>query len=338
MDQTTIRLGIIGCGDFLRLQAPGIQRSKGLEVAAVFDPDPLRSRKYAELLGARTSASAQELITAADVDLVAVFVPPWIRKDLLIAVVQAGKHVITTKPLAATVEDCDAMIGAAEEAGVACGVIYNRSEDAVAQTLKEVLESGRFGRLALFKQDWLHHYPSWNDWALDPERNGGPFMDAMIHNLNTCRHLMGREAVAGTMYSERLAHPDLPCADTEFLKLDFAGNGSAHLFITWAADLAVYDTSGNNREHIDIWYAVTDQGWRIFLEWKGDQPVLVATRDGRKEEIPVRPVPETPYECMARAMHEKRQPAGLLPTLREAREDIRIIRETGAATGRRISF
>lgn len=328
------RLGIIGCGDFLRLQVPAIAESKGLQVTALYDPDTARTQKYAAELGAQAVASAEALIDSDAVDIVGIFVPPWARKPLVLRAAAAGKHIITTKPLAPTVADCEEMVAAVERAGVRCGVIYNRTQTPLVVTLKEVLGSGRFGKLALYKQDWLHHYPSWNNWALDPSRNGGPFMDAMIHNLNIARYLMGRPATRGTMFSDRHAHPDLPCVDTEFLKLDFADGGAAHLFITWAADLAVYDQSGNYREHFDIWYAVTDQGWRITSEHREGKEVLLASRDGKAEVIPIAPIGETPYDCLARAIAGPSPVDGVLATLQEATEDIRIIRLTGAEPGR----
>ncbi len=105
----------------------------------------------------------------------------------------------------------------------------------------------------------------------------------MIHNLNLSRYLMGRPVTGATFFSEKLAHPNLTCADTEALKLQFAGNGSALLFITWAADLAVFSTDGNDREHIDIFYLVTDQGWRITKEW-GEGGAQIAASRGRLQK------------------------------------------------------
>ena len=338
MSTTPLRLGIIGCGDFLRLQVATIGRSENLKVTALFDPDQERAQKYATDFEATALESAEALIASDEVDIVGIFVPPWARKTLVLQAAAAGKHIITTKPLAPSVEDCEEMDAAVEKAGILCGVIYNRSEDATTVTLKALFESGRLGQLALFKQDWLHHYPSWNKWALDPERNGGPFMDAMIHNLNIARYLMGRPATKGTLFSDRHAHPDLSCADTEFLKLDFTGGASAHLFITWAADLAVYDTTGNYREHFDIWYIITDKGWRITPGQRDDKGVLVASRDGKEEIVPIGPLGETPYDCLARAIRNKAPLDGVLPTLKEAAEDIRIIRLTGATQGQPVNL
>jgi hypothetical protein len=80
---------------------------------------------------------------------------------------------------------------------------------------------------------YLHHDPQWNTWALDRDKNGGPFMDAMVHNLNIARYLMGRPMTACTFFSDSHAH-QLPCADTEAMKCDFADNG-ATLFDAFAA-------------------------------------------------------------------------------------------------------
>lgn len=72
-------------------------------------------------------------------------------------------------------------------------------------------------------------------------------MDAMLHNLNAARYLMGRRVVGRAFFSDDHTH-SLACDDTQFLKVDFEQGASAHLFITWAAELAVYDsakTTGN---------------------------------------------------------------------------------------------
>lgn len=329
-----LRIGIVGCGDFLRLQESVINQSQHVEVAALFDPAKDRCEKFAaKWPGSRACQSAEEVLDAPDVDIAAIFVPPWLRKGLFVRAAQNGKRIITTKPFASTVEECDEMKAAVKKAGVAAGVIYNRTESRLAVTLKRLLESGRFGQLALFKQDWIHHYPQWNNWALDPQKNGGPFMDAMIHNLNIARYLMGRPATRGTMFSDKHAHPELPCADTEFLKLDFTQNGSAHLFITWAADLRVDSQAGNYREHVDIWYGITDQGWKLTEQQKDGTTVISATRDGKIETFPLTEITQTAFDALAAGIPDASGCYGTLASVDEAAEDIRIIRRTGENLG-----
>src|SRR5688572_25771320 len=294
MPSKPLRLGIVGCGDFLRLQEPAIKAASTFTVSALFDPAIDRAGSYsAKWPGSRVCASATEVIESSVVDVVGMFVPPWIRRPLM------------------------------ERSGVKAAVIYGRTECCFVESFKRLLDSGRFGQLALFKQDWIHHYPQWNNWALDPAKNGGPFMDAMIHNLNAVRYLMGRPVLRGTFFSDRHAHPDLPCADTEFMKLDFAESGSAHLFITWAADLK-HEAGGNYREHIDIFYAITDQGWRITNQDTTQGQALAASRLGKTELIPFEVSVGSPFGEFGRWISGDIDQLRLLVSLREAAEDIRI--------------
>lgn len=90
---------------------------------------------------------------------------------------------------------------------------------------------------------------------------------------------MGRRVVGRAFFSDDHTH-SLACDDTQFLKVDFEQGASAHLFITWAAELAVYDSAKNDREHIDQCFMVTDQGWLFRNEIREGKAVITATRNG----------------------------------------------------------
>ncbi len=320
-----VKMAIIGCGDFLRWQADDIKNSKYLEVAKLYDPKKEASAKFAKELGGKTVNIEDEIISDPEIKVVAQFVPPWIRGTQFIRLAKAGKHIITTKPLASTVKECKSIVMSAKKFNIRAGVIYNRTGDGFIQTAKNVLENGTLGKLALYRQDWIHAYPKWNKWATDPKKNGGPFMDAMIHNLNSANYLMGREIASKSFFSENLAHPELSCADTEGMILKYKGGGIANLFITWAADLATYSLNGNDREHIDIFYLVTDKGWRITKEWRNDGCLLIASRDGKKMEIKVTPSKKTIYDEFIQHIGGKVFPERLV-SLEDALADIVTVR------------
>jgi hypothetical protein len=121
-------------------------------------------------------------------------------------------------------------------------------------------------------------------------------------------------------------------ADTELLKADFAEAGSAHLFITWSADLEVFSTAGNDREHIDIFYMVTDEGWRVTLE--GDE--IVASRRGEKKSWPIPPLPETHYDRFAKSVADNTQLPGDLVSIETAARDVKLLRALEKQPARRI--
>jgi len=322
-----MNLSILGCGDYLRWQLADLKNSPRVRIASVFDPDRARAEKFAAELGVPVAASPEAIWGDPAIDAVALFVPPWVRRELFLKAAAAGKHILCTKPLASHVDDCEAMAAAAERAGIRAGVLYGRSSDAWVAAVRELLATERFGRLALYRQDWIHAYPRWNSWATNPEKNGGPFMDAMVHNLNAACHLMGpqRPVRRHTFFSHRLAHPGLACADTECMVVEFEG-GVAHLFITWAADLATHSTEGNDREHIDLFYLITDKGWRITKEWRDGAPVIAASREGSTEILPCPPLAKTPYEAFARHVEDGAAFPAPLATLAEATRDIRLCR------------
>jgi len=325
-----MQIGILGCGDFLRWQASSIGRSSRVAVRSLFDPDHARAERFASQLGGRAVGNEDEIFQDPEIDTVCLFVPPWVRRGVVEKAARAGKHILTTKPLAPTVADCEAIARTIGDT-VRCGVIYRRTECAMVETAKSIFEGGELGRLALYRQDWLHHYPQWNRWALDPAKNGGPFMDAMIHNLNIARYLMGRPVETATFTSDRLSHPNLTCADTESMRLKFAQGGVADLFITWAADLAVHSTDGNNREHIDIMYMITDHGWRL-TEGKDDEGrgALIASRAGETRVFPYVGIEVSVYDRFAASVADGAPLPRDLPGVAEAAEDIALVR-AGAA-------
>ena len=214
----------------------------------------------------------------------------------------------------------------AEQSSSSVAILYGRTGDPVVEALKDLLEEGRFGKLALYKQDWIHAYPQWNKWATDPEKNGGPFMDAMIHNLNLSNYLMDRPIENATFFSQNLSHPDLPCADTESMVVTYKENGMANLFITWAADLATYSTQGNDREHIDLFYLVTDQGWRITREDIDDVPYIKASREGKEELIDVKNGEASAYDQFADAVEQGNPIPRTFADLDQAVNDITLLR------------
>lgn len=122
-----LRIGIIGCGDFLRLRAADLLSSRQVEVKLLYSPvNSANAERYAEIFGAKAADSPEAIINDPEIDVVCVFVPPFVRKEYVLAAAKAGKQIVATKPLAADLSDAREMTEAVEQAGVRCGVIYRR--------------------------------------------------------------------------------------------------------------------------------------------------------------------------------------------------------------------
>ena len=119
-----MQMGILGCGDFLRWMAPGIKASQNVTVKWLYDPANERAAQLCRRIGRPGGRIAGAIFADPEVDIVCLFVPPWLRTDLWVQAAQAGKHILATKPLAASAADCERI--AALGGGTRAGVLYGR--------------------------------------------------------------------------------------------------------------------------------------------------------------------------------------------------------------------
>src|SRR5262249_55125830 len=144
--------------------------------------------------GAVFFASAEALINASDIDAVVISTPPPMHEPLTLAALNAGKHVLVEKPMAASAEACRRMVEAARTAGRVLAVGFNHRYFKATKLVRDFVRSGALGRLthvrayaghvglAEFKAPWMH------DRQI---MGGGALMDNGIHVLDLVRYVMG---------------------------------------------------------------------------------------------------------------------------------------------------
>jgi predicted dehydrogenase len=145
-------------------------------MASVYDPNADAARVTAERLGARVVDSHDVIFADPDIDVALVYTPPFTRLELVGKAVAAGKEVITTKPLAPTLAEAQAIADLTRNGR--CLVIYKRTGSPQVRTLKKVLDSGEVGALAS-QARLIHHFlPRPGPRS---QKNGGP-RRRLIHN------------------------------------------------------------------------------------------------------------------------------------------------------------
>jgi predicted dehydrogenase len=297
-----LKAGLIGCGDYLRWEIDDFNNSKYFQIKSTFDLNSEKSKKVAGQIKANPVESADAIFNDDEIRIVCIFTPPWARIDLFQKAVENGKHIITTKPFGSNMDDAEKLYDIVKDK-INCAVFYGRTGNANVEQIKKILDSGEIGYLSLYKEDWLHHYPLWNDWATDPEKNGGPFMDAMVHNLNKSRYLIGQN-VKDLLYISENHAQSLKCNDTEFMKLNFENGASSYLFITWAADLEVFDPNANERVHYAIQQLITNQGWYITEEEENGKNIIKAVKEKEVKTWEVEPLPYNKYDLFSKNLQE----------------------------------
>jgi len=138
-----LRVGLLGTGPWARLtHGPALAAHPGVEFAGVWGRRPEAAAEVAQLFGTRAYPDADALI--ADVDAVAVALPPALQAPLAARAARAGRHLLLDKPLAATVADARAVADAVDAAGVRSVVFFTlRFDPASARWIDEQAAAGR---------------------------------------------------------------------------------------------------------------------------------------------------------------------------------------------------
>ena len=176
-------IGRTGGGDYGHRLHLAYQGNDRVDFVAVADPDEAGRQKAAEDTGAaRTYADYREMLDAEDLDIVSVC-PRWLdcHQELVVACAEAGCHIYCEKPVAASLEEGDRMVAAADRAGVKLAVAHQGVYLPQVHRLKELLDAGRIGPVqaihACGKQD---------------HRGGGEDMLVLgTHLFNMMRFLAG---------------------------------------------------------------------------------------------------------------------------------------------------
>ncbi len=117
---------LLGCGKVGQIQAEALSALPESDFVAVCDSDPARAQAFATRYRVRPYTDVPTMIKECKVASVFICTPHPLHARPAIEAARAGAHVLVEKPLAASLEDCYAMIAAARQHGVKLGVISQR--------------------------------------------------------------------------------------------------------------------------------------------------------------------------------------------------------------------
>ena len=110
-----LRTGIIGLGGISGVHIPALMSLPCARVTAVCDIREDRLAAAVEKTGAQGYTDYRDLLAREDIDIVHILTPHYLHAPMAIDALRAGKHVLTEKPMASTIEDAKAMIRAADQ-------------------------------------------------------------------------------------------------------------------------------------------------------------------------------------------------------------------------------
>lgn len=190
---TELRIALLGSGYMGRTYAECISKHNTRASLAAISGGT-RAPGLAAEYGVDYVPTYDELLARSDIDAVLVATPHINHLDQVIQAAQAGKHILSEKPLATSVVDCTRMIDACHQAGVMLQVIQTLRFRGVPARAKQLIDQGAIGKVWMIRGQTLvrTYIIDKSAWASQPE-NGGAFLDMGVHNFDIMRFWTGAE-------------------------------------------------------------------------------------------------------------------------------------------------
>jgi predicted dehydrogenase len=211
-----LRVGLVGTGFGTRVHLPGYARcADDVEVVAVCSAQRERAEAVAQTWGIGWSTDDyRALVERPEVDMVDVCTPPLTHREIVLAAVAAGKHVLCEKPMAATAGQAEEMLAAADRAGIVHAVNHEMRYEPVRRYLRRLVAEDFLGRVQLVVAA-VHagqgtdpaQEPYYWGWAVLADHCGGFVMSSLSHHLDLAQFTFGEitelSARATTLITER---------------------------------------------------------------------------------------------------------------------------------------
>ncbi|MFG2127369.1 Gfo/Idh/MocA family protein [Streptomyces sp. NPDC048751] len=185
-----MRIGLLGTGPWARMaHAPALSGHDKLDFVGVWGRRPEAAKELAAAHAVRAYDDVDALL--ADVDAVAVALPPAVQAELAVRAARAGCHLLLDKPLAATVEEGRAVVEAAREAGVASVVFFTTRFQ--RETEEWIDAQARVGGWFTARAQWLGSvFTGDSPFAESPwRREKGALWDVGPHALSVLLPVLG---------------------------------------------------------------------------------------------------------------------------------------------------
>jgi len=230
-----IRFALVGCGRIAANHFDALAAHQAqAELVAVCDNRPPALAAAVQRTGARGFESLDALLAGCDADIVALATPSGLHPRQAVRVAQAGRHVLTEKPMATKWDEGLQMVRVCREAGVQLFVVKQNRLNTTMQLLKRAIDERRFGRIYLVNVNvfWTRPQSYYDDapWRGRWDLDGGAFLNQASHYVDMVDWLVGPVDNVHA-YTATLAR-DIEAEDTGVMSLRLRSGGLASINVT----------------------------------------------------------------------------------------------------------
>ncbi|NOZ21450.1 MAG: Gfo/Idh/MocA family oxidoreductase [Planctomycetes bacterium] len=264
-------------------RAKQLKKEPGTELLGVVDLNAEKAEKVGAELECEWTTELDPWLERDDAEAVFVMTPTGLHADIAIAALEAGKHVITTKPMEASLEACDRMIEAADKAGKILAVDFAFRLEHATQRLKQRIANGDLGKLlggtlSLRVLRKMEYFQAGGGWRGTRKLDGGGIMsNQSIHHIDELVYILGtprRVSLHKWTQAHDIEAEDLGCAVWEYedgsVVQIFAT--TSYPVSTWYRDLELHGTEGAVTHITGGPYSAPIERWHVGGNYEDAPP------------------------------------------------------------------
>ncbi|MDO8512943.1 MAG: Gfo/Idh/MocA family oxidoreductase [bacterium] len=197
------KIGVIGHGGFGRFCIQNYKKMEQVEIAAVAGKDASEVEKFAiEFEIPFWTADYKDILKQKNIDIVAIFTPPFLHFEMACECARAGKAFLVEKPLALSLKEAGTIIELAKQHNVPATIGYVMRYSSIYSRVREIMRSGKLGRLKrlLFENYASGALPD-SHWLFDQNKSGGLLVEHGVHFFDIFGSIVGENPLQAKSYT-----------------------------------------------------------------------------------------------------------------------------------------
>lgn len=219
------------------MHAMALKNASNCELVAAHSRNRQKGEEFGRKYGTKAYSDIAGMVSAESLGMVVICSPHPNHKDAALEAMEAGAHVLIEKPLASSLEDCDAMIEAAERLKKKLGVVSQRRFLPPALRMRRTIDDGKIGvpmlgvaQLLGWRDEAYYRSDPWRgSWAAE---GGGVLVNQAPHQLDLLQWYMGSEFESLYGVWSNINHPYIEVEDTAVAILRFKNGAVANLLLS----------------------------------------------------------------------------------------------------------
>jgi len=281
MEQKKVKFAVVGAGNFGGSHMRAIAANPDIaEIAAICDVnEECLNRRGKEFGVSRLYTDFYKMIEDGGFDCVCLATPDQMHREHAVAAADKGYHILCEKPLAQSMDDCQAMVDAVERNGIKFMTGQVTRKNGVSVKLKEIIDSGILGEIYSFECEYAHDYKYLEPaWRKDPVKLRYGIVGGGCHAIELMRWMVGNPLKV-CAFSAKKVLTDWPVDDTTMAIMQLPNGAVGKIFCSIGAKkpnilpIQVFGTMGTAVVHnslsgeIHVYrHALADNGEHLYPE------------------------------------------------------------------------